>query len=241
MSKRTLRGQECWITAALLAFAPPVLSGGHLQGQDRLLRGELAVELPSVPEPVSVSLTYGLQPGPGATEVGFTLLAPGNTAVRAVETRLDDGRLPLRLDEIRPRYWTGAVPLPAVGQPNLTLQIDYLVDGAWGDDGRIVLPLITPGWIPQDPHPRTFVAGIMVPPGITVTESFPTSVVARPVGASGGRYEIALQGVPAMLVLRVVPGEAPFLSLERLLDILVVALLLVMGALGLRYLRREGT
>jgi hypothetical protein len=44
-----------------------------------------------------------------------------------------------------------------------------------------------------------------------------------------------------MLVLRIVPGEAPFLTLERVLDILVVTLLLVMGALGLRYLRREGT
>jgi hypothetical protein len=216
-------------------------SGGHLLGQDRLLQGELVVELPSVPEPVPVSLAYVLQPGPGATEVELTLLAPGSTAIRALEARWDGGRLPLLMDEIRTRYWTGAIRLPAVGQPSFSLQIDYRVDGAWGDDGRIVLPLITPAWVPRDPNPRTFVAGITVPPGLTVTESFPTSVVARPETARGGRYEIALQGVPAMLVLRTVPGEAPFLTLERLLDILVVTLLLVMGTFGLRYLKREGT
>jgi hypothetical protein len=216
-------------------------SGGHLQGQDRLLQGELVVELPAIPEPVPVSLVYVLQPGPGATEVEFTLLAPGATAIGGLEARWDGGSLPLRMEEIRPRYWTGALRLPAVDRPSLSLQIDYLVDGAWGDDGRIALPLITPGWVPQDPHPRTFVAGITVPPGLTILESFPTSVVARPETAQGGRYEIALQGVPAMVVLRTVPGEAPFLTLERFLDILVVSLLLVMGAFGVRYLRREGT
>ncbi len=241
MSRQTAWGRTCWITGALLAFALPVGSEGQLQGQDRLLKGELAVELPPAQAPVPVSLAYVFHPGPGATEVEFTLLAPGSTAIRALEARWGDGRLPLRLDEIRPRYWTGALPLPAVGQPSLSLQIDYLVERAWGDDGRIVLPLITPVWVPQDPHPRTFVARITVPPGLTVIESFPTSVVARPETAGGGRYEIALQGVPAMLVLRIVPGEAPFLTLERVLDILVVTLLLVMGALGLRYLRREGT
>jgi hypothetical protein len=43
-----------------------------------------------------------------------------------------------------------------------------------------------------------------------------------------------------MLVLRVVQGEAPFLTLERVLDILVVGALLIMGALGIRYLRGAG-
>jgi hypothetical protein len=41
------------------------------------------------------------------------------------------------------------------------------------------------------------------------------------------------------LVLRVVQGEGSFITLERALDLLVVLILLGVGALGLRYLRRE--
>jgi hypothetical protein len=85
------------------------------------------------------------------------------------------------------------------------------------------------------------VARVTVPEGLTVTESFPTSVVGRPRGAEGGVYEVALQGVPSVLLLRVVQGEAPFLNLERALDILVIATLLAMGVAGVRFLKGGAT
>ena len=62
-------------------------------------------------------------------------------------------------------------------------------------------------------------------------------MVRRPEGAGGGSYQVALQSVPSMLILRMAEGEAPFLTLERILDILVVSILLVMGLLGVRFLR----
>ena len=40
-----------------------------------------------------------------------------------------------------------------------------------------------------------------------------------------------------MLILEVVPGNGPFLTLETGLDLLVILVLLVMGAFGVRYLR----
>lgn len=47
---------------------------------------------------------------------------------------------------------------------------------------------------------------------------------------------MGLQGVPSALVLWTTSGEAPILTLERVLDLLVVASLLLLGALGLRFL-----
>jgi hypothetical protein len=65
-------------------------------------------------------------------------------------------------------------------------------------------------------------------------------VVGRPEEAEGGTYEVALQGMPSMMVLRVTEGAAPFLTLERVLDALVLSVLAVMGLAGLRYLRKTG-
>ena len=224
----------------LLAGLAPAFPGSPLEAQGVLLEGRVEVDLPGAPGLLPVFLEYDLRPEPGTREVELTLLAPGATRLEAPDLGWGESDLALRLSEIRPRYWTGTLSLPGGRADSLTLRISYRVAESWEEGGRIVLPLLVPAWAPQEPHPRTFVAGIHVPPGLTVTESFPTSVVMRPDGAEGGRYEVALQGVPAMLVLRVVQGEAPFLTLERVLDILVVGALLIMGALGIRYLRGAG-
>jgi hypothetical protein len=186
-------------------------------------------------------MEYRLLPDSGSREVGLTLLSPGSTRLLAVRASWAGGSLPLKLLELRPHYWSGSVTLPAVeegspGQP-LTLGLTYEVEGGWEDSGRATVPILAVSWVPRDPHPRTFVARVEVPAGVTVTESFPTSVVERPRRAEGGPYEMALQGVPAMLVLRTVQGEAPFVTLEGILDLFVVVTLLLMGALGIRYLK----
>ncbi|MGW8268133.1 MAG: hypothetical protein ACWGSQ_17330, partial [Longimicrobiales bacterium] len=191
--------------------------------------------------PIPVEMEYRLLPDSGSREVGLTLLSPGSTRLLALRASWAGGTLPLTLLELRPHYWSGSVTLPTrEGErpaPALTLRLTYEVDGGWEGPGRATVPILAVTWVPRDPHPRTFVARVDVPAGVTVTESFPTSVVTRPRGAEGGSYEMALQGVPAMLVLRTVQGEAPFLTLEGILDGFVVAVLLLIGALGVRYLK----
>lgn len=219
--------------AVLLLFRP-------LGAQGAVAEAVLEASLTQEAGPVPVTLDYRLLPGPGAREVGLTLLTPGDTRLTTVEASAAGEDLALQLRELRPHYWSGTVtPLP--GGDSCTIHVSYTVNEAWSGEGRVTVPIPAVSWIPRDPHPRTFVARVRVPGGLTVTESFPTSVVDRPRGDEGGSYEMALQGVPAFLVLRVVRGEAPFLTLERILDALVVAVLVVMGAAGVRFLkRREG-
>jgi len=223
------------------SLAVPALSHASLEAQDALLDGRIEVRLPSPGARIPVTMEYRLLPDSGSREVGLTLLSPGSTRLLAVRASWAGGSLPLKLLELRPHYWTGSVTLPTGGErspaPPLTVGLTYEVDGGWEESGRATVPILAVTWVPRDPHPRTFVARVEVPAGVSVTESFPTSVVTRPRGAEGGPYEMALQGVPAMLVLRTVQGEAPGVTLEGILDTFVLVFLLLMGALGIRYLK----
>lgn len=120
---------------------------------------------------------------------------------------------------------------------SITLQISYIVEGGWDEDGRATIPLVVPRWVPFEPLPETFTARIAVPEGLTVSSSFPTSVTKKPRPGSEGDYELGLQSVPAMLILRTEPGSGSFLTTERILDLVAILILLLMGASGLRYLR----
>jgi hypothetical protein len=217
------------------------LPGAAVVAQDALVQGRMEVGLPSPGTRIPVAMEYRLLPDSGSREVGLTLLAPGSTRLLAVRASWAGGSLPLTLLERRPRYWSGSVTLPSGGgfgpAEAVTVGLTYEVDGGWEESGRATVPVLAVSWVPRDPHPRTFVARVGVPPGLTVVESFPTSVMERPRGAEGGIYEMALQGVPAFLVLRTVQGEAPFVTLEGTLDALVVLTLLIMAGFGVRYLR----
>jgi len=196
----------------------------------------MEVSLPPEAGPVPVVLQYRLAPEPGTREVGLTLLSPRGVRLAGLQVTGPEGEIPFRLQELRPHYWTGSMSLPQGGEA-LRVRIGYSVEGGWSRDGRITLPIPAVAWVPSEPGPRTFVATVEVPEGVTVRESFPTSVTRKPRGSEGGVYEASLQAVPAMLVLRVARGPSPPLGLEGILDILVMALLLVMGAMGIRFLR----
>ena len=219
-----------------LVFWTSLLPCRSLGAQGVVGEATLEASLPPERGPIPVVLEYRLLPEAGAREVPVTLLTPGSTRLTAVRASVGGEDLSFTLEESRPHYWSGAVTLLSTGDSS-TLRLSYTVEDPWSGEGRVTLPVPAVGWVPRDPTPRTFVARVTVPEGLTVTESFPTSVVGRPRGAEGGVYEVALQGVPAVLLLRVVQGEAPFLNLERALDMLVVVTLLAMGVAGVRFLK----
>jgi len=227
----------CLLPLAIWALVLPCRS---LVAQGALVEATLEARLPRERGPVAVDLEYRLLPEAGARDLPITLLTPGTTRLTASRASVGGDDLAFELQELRPGYWSGAVtPLPRGGL--FTLHLSYRVEDPWSGEGRVTVPIPAVGWVPRDPVPRTFVARVTVPEGLTVTESFPTSVVGRPRGAEGGVYEVALQGVPSVLLLRVVQGEAPFLNLERALDILVIATLLAMGVAGVRFLKGGAT
>lgn len=246
-----------WIAGTLL-FLPGV-PAEPLAGQSTIRGAILEADLIQGPGPIPVTLELDVRPDSEAVDLPLTLLTPEDTRLSDLRASWEGGDLSLRVLQLRPHYWTGTVRLPvptetpATGDSGaearslepasrspVTLRIAYRVDGGWEGGRRIVVPVPAPTWVPEDPHPGTFRARVRVPEGLTVTESFPTSVVARPDGAEGGTYEVALQGMPSMLVLRVAQGEAPALTLEGVLDVLVVMVLVLMGLAGLRYLRKGG-
>lgn len=203
------------------------------------MQARLGVRLPPSPGSVPVVLEYRLLPEPGGRHVELALLSPEGLRLVDLRATGPGGDEPLQLPELRPRYRKGSVRL-APGEEAQDLLLRYSVEGGWSDDGRILLPIPAVTWAPEEPTPRTFVATVEVPQGITITESFPTSVTRRPRGSEGGPYEMTLQAVPSVLILRVSAGEPPFLGLEGILDTLVVLALLAMGMAGIRYLKGGG-
>ena len=236
-------------------------SPGVAQGV--LLWGEVEVRLPSSPGPVEVTSIFVLRPEPGELHVPLSLLNPRGVHLdfQAVEVRGAESLLPermdpsFRLEEVREHYWEGSVRLPAgseVGPDSTFLQVSYIVEGAWvgseitgrdagpdGHNGRVTVPILVPRWVPTDPKPTTFRARVLVPSGLTVTGSFPSSVLRQPDPGQEGAYEMGLQGAPAMLILRIAQGTGTGFSLEGILDLGVVLILLGMGFLGIRHLRRD--
>jgi hypothetical protein len=229
-------------------FLSLLLFAGPLAAQGGLLDARMQVTLPPLGEAIHVQLTYRILPAPGAKEVPLSLLTPEPARVASLRAWLDgqelafsgQGALGIHLERTRDHFSEGSVRLPEdvrEGRDALSLQLTYTVESPWTKEGRATLPLVVPRWIPDEPTPLTFLANVDVPEGLTIMGSFPTSVLSRPPPGEGGTYEIGLQGVPAMLVLRVVRGEGSLITLERGLDLFVVLILLVMGALGVRYLK----
>jgi hypothetical protein len=206
------------------------LSPSTGEGQGVLLAARLEIEVPTGPGAVHARLALTLLPGDSASTLPLSLLTTEGVRVEGIRV----GDVPLSLSLLRPHYWRGEVPVDGEG----TLEIHYSVTGAWEEDGRVTIPIPAPLWTPLDPGPGTFRAVLTVPEGMIVTESFPTSVLRRPPGLEGGELELSLQSVPSMLILRTSQGSAPLVTLPRLLDLTVLFLLLAMGVMGLRYLRR---
>jgi hypothetical protein len=168
----------------------------------------------------------------------LTLLRLKPAELSPLRAQIDGNPVRIEMEEIRAGYLTGALRLePGSGTSGpVLLTLEYDVDGGDGV-GPVVLPLVTPRLAPSDPGPRTFLATVEIPEGLTVTESFPSSVLERPAASRGGSWVVGLQGVPAMVSLRVSEGRGVLFSLERVLDLGVLAGLLLMGAWGLSRLR----
>lgn len=218
----------------LVLLGPP-----PLEAQGVLQDAVMEVALPREPGPVPIRLTYRFRsPGGGGDSdvVPLSLLTPTPTRVRGTEALGTGGSHPFPgFRELRPHYSIGQI----VFSPEVTLE--YSVAGGWSQDNRVTLPIPAPGWIPENPTPRTFVARVRVPAGWSVLESFPTSVTLRPPDDGGGIYEVAIQGVPSMLILRMARGPAPLVTLEGALDLFIVVVLSLMGLWGLRYLKGVGS
>ncbi len=222
------------------------------------------VRIPPAPGSVPVRVRYRLRAGLRAPGIPVEVLLLDGVRPGPLTAEVDGSAVPVHLREVRPGLLADTLPLPppeegplptpsGPGEPGgaaapppeagraVELALAYEVTEAGGDpaDRRIVLPLPVVEWLPEDPGPGTFVAEVHVPPGTTVVESFPTSVLSGPEPGRGGILRLGLQGPPSALVFRVREGRGPLLTLPRMLDVLVLAIFGVIGAVGWRHLRGE--
>jgi hypothetical protein len=78
---------------------------------------------------------------------------------------------------------------------------------------------------------------LAVPGDVALYESFPTTLAGPRPDGERGLWDLELSVLPAYLTVRGRVGTAPLLSLNRVVDGGVLALLLVLGVVGWRRLR----
>jgi hypothetical protein len=213
------------------------------------VEARVQIAIPALGEVPRVEATYLLAPGPEAFVVPISVLTPEPSRLRDLAGFVDGEPIErggpvgpsFELKLVRDFFFEGRVRLPAASQQvgdTLALRFTYSVDGAWAAAERVTIPLLVPRWNSPDPRPSTFRATVQIPPEHTVTGSFPTSISRSSDPDERGSYSIDLQSAPAMVVLRLGLTGDRSLTLEQGLDAAVVVILLAMGSVGIRYLRR---
>lgn len=205
-----------------------------------VLEARLEAVIPGNRGSVPVRLEFRVAPSPSTRVMPVTLLQMDPARVAPLRVSVDGRGVQVTMREERPRFFSGEIPLPgpAPARGPLQVVVQYDVIAGWDEGGRLVVPVVAPAWTPADPNPRSFIATVRIPAGMGVASTFPTSVLSSPRGAEGGEVVIALQAVPSVLNLRTSLDGSPGLTLEGVLDRLVVAVLLVMLLLGIRFIRR---
>jgi hypothetical protein len=207
----------------------------------RLLRARMEADLARGTDQVTVTLEYQVAAGPDALSIPLSVLLMDPAVLSPIRAEVDGTPASVALREVRPLYFAGKIALDSGAGPSdsVGITLTYRVTGNPPRAERAVLPLVVPLWEPSNARPQTFQATVRIPAGLSITGSFPTSVLSRPRGDEGGAMVVGLQGVPSVLTLRLATGEPPLLTVERALDGVVVLGLLLMAVVGWRHLRSQ--
>lgn len=232
-------------TAALLLMATQGLGGQERMAISAaggaLRRAEMSVDLAGFDATAGVRVHYRLWVPPGVTEVPITLLTPRPVAVVDLVARTPTRIVEVDLPSSGTAQRRGLVRFPG-GPPAgaLSLIFEYRVERSVRPAGAAidaVVPVLAVDWPPAEPLPGTFRARLTVPGNVAVYESFPTTLTGPRSFGGRGLWDVELSVLPAYVRVRGRVGEPPLLSLGRVVDGGVLALLLVLGMVGWRRLR----
>ena len=217
--------------------APQATEGGILDSV------RVLVDLATNSEIPTVRIRHHLSPEEGSSGVEFFVLDLGREQIWGVEAHLRGRSVPVELVPAARGLLEGRVEFdPEDNADSQVLELTYSVDGAYlhRASGRMYrVPLILPRWPPQDSPPDFLVAEALIPSGSSVSEAFPT---VRPVVASTDEHTqvtLSLQTATSMLRYRVDPGDPRLWTTARLVDAFVLLVLLAIGVVGWRVLRRD--
>lgn len=189
-----------------------------------------------------VRIRHHLTPEGGVDSLRLFSLQLGMERIQDLEAFVGGQPVPLVLSQAVRGRLDGVVGLDP-GQPGpATVELRYTVGDALlesGDGDYYRLPLILPRWRPSGSASDFFVASAMIPAGVTVSETFPT---VRPEIVGPGedqRVSLSLQTVPSILRYRLDAGTGRFFTVARSVDLGVGLVLIILGALAIRVLRRD--
>jgi len=229
---------------ATLVLAAALASGAA--AQDRAAGGVVSavmeVDLTDPRGSAVVEVTYSLAVPAAVSEVPLTVLSPQPVAVEDLVVEGAEGpwRVDLPLSETVQRTGVARVA-PADSARQLELRIGYSVRGAAAivrRDVRYVVPVVAVDWPPPNPLPGTFRASVRLPRDMVAFEAFPTALAGFGGGAAdAGAVALELSVLPAYVSLRARRGGAPVVTIPRVVDGSLIALLLVMGLVGWRKMR----
>jgi len=229
-----------------LAMAVLFVGASTIVGQEvpagTLTHATMEVDLSRPGATAHVRIDYRLEVPAGVAQIPITALVAVPTDVSQVQAHTPTRTLPVALPRSNTAQRVGVVRLPGDRPAGpLSLTIEYEVSRAITFDGTGVLyqvPLVVVDWPPSDARPGTFTARATVQPSTWVHESFPTTL-AGPVGPPGTSvWEVELSVLPVYLKFRGRTAfEAPLLTLPRVVDTSVLALLLLLGFIGWQHMK----
>lgn len=236
-----------WLPALLLAH----LAVG-LPARAQEPAGEpLGVDFEAVVAPadgaVRATVTYRLHINAGAERVPLLGLHFLGARIEGLEASLDGRALDLEAASDQADgspLFSGHLRLPepvaSAGERELILSYD-IVDALRVDRGTfdLIVPVLIVDWPPTTAPPDMFGARLSLPEELSISAAFPTVPRSSEV-RDGTRVEsFGLQVTPSVVRLRGSVGDAPLLTLGRLVDLGVGLFLLGLVAYGTVRWRRS--
>lgn len=218
----------CAILLACTIFAPVGVSAAP-----RVAEVDATVD--ATQDPIAVRVQYAVTIDDASIRaMPLVALRAEGAQLRDVSFTATDGQ-PLEATVRESNVATDvSVALPANAQVGQRIEMvgTYAV-GRVGQPTHLVVPILAPKWAPQTSAPRNFEATVSLPAGMTFVEGFPSTPA---VGSAGNATTLTytMSAVPSVIRADMTQGAAPFLTLQRALDLLAV--LALIGAVIATYL-----
>lgn len=229
-----------WLPALLLAHLAVGLPARAQQPAGEPLAVAFEAEVGPADGTTRATVTYRLRLNAGAERIPLLGLHFLGARIEGLEASMDGTALGLEAAREQvdgSPLFSGHLRLPepvtSTGERELTLSYD-VADALRSDGGAfdLVVPVVIVDWPPTTAPPDMFSARLSLPEELSISAAFPTVRRSSEV-RDGTRVEsFRLQVAPSVVRLRGSVGDAPLLTLGRLVDLTVGLFLLGLVAYG---------
>ena len=158
------------------------------------------------------------------TSIPFKAICHRKTSLEDITANLNGHNLQIQLNREKYPLITGTLQIPdELPRRELSrLILLYEMEAT-------PVPLLLANWKPKEAKAKVFQANIVLPDDYYIFESFPTVSWERQVSDQLSSFTFDLQVIPAWIDWKMQKGSAPFLSFNRIIDLLVITVLVLLG------------